>query len=137
MKNTQRVIRALMVMTAAPSFVDYEEAQAWLQQKTKEHGNLKRFTSTQEYRDVHPEIDRLYKEMKQTSSEKRIKQMNEYGIQFGDRVNYSYLNLFDASGTTVLSGTVFNKNGIPYVRLDSPTMDGRKEVRWIGNFEKL
>lgn len=120
---------------SAPRFLDYEHVQAWMEEKIKEYGGKGPFTSSQEFKDAYPEIDKLYREFKKENSAKKVKQMTEAGVAYGDKVRYSQLALL-LGGVVVLEGTIVERRGIPYVRLDKPTT-GRREVRWHAGFQKV
>lgn len=112
-----------------PTFLDYEQAHAWLQQKAKEHGGLKAFSATPLYKQVYPEIDALYKKETLAASTKALQKASlEYGVE----VVYSQLNLL-LGGVITAKGELVERRGKPYVRLDPPVM-GRKEVRWHPGF---
>lgn len=115
-------------------FLDYDHALEWVAEKTKEYGGKNKFMSSPEYKEAYQEIDELYREVKKETSAKRVKQMEDHGLKYGDQVRYSQLALM-FGGVVVLNGQLVERRGIPYVRLDQQTM-GRREVRWHPGFEK-
>jgi len=115
-----------------PTFLDYDQARAWMEQKAKEHGGLKAFSATSEYKQVYPEIEAIYKKETLAASTKALQKA---GLEYGEEVTYSQLNLL-LGGVITAKGKLVERRGKPYVKLDPPVL-GRKEVRWHSGFVRV
>jgi len=127
---------------SVPRFKTYDEVTAWVAAKVKEYGGKNKFFSSPEYRQAHPVINKLYKEVKRKYDEKKQSEgaaaMEAAGVSYGDRVRYQFVGPFLQIQT--LTGKVIRRKGVPYVRLNEPvstTKGLRKEVRWHKEFRRM
>ena len=111
---------ANLEVSAKAPFTTYAEAQAWVKAKEREYGGKLKFHASEEYHNILPLIQKLYKESSDTYNAELKRQaavaMKKEGVSFGDRVQYSEGNIL--GGRSTIQGTVFNKAGVPYVRID-------------------
>lgn len=118
-----------------PEFESLEEANDWIDKKINEYGSKNKFLSSDEYKKAYPQIEKLHKQEKQDFNEAAKKAMKESGVDFGDRVEYSRANPFGE--VFVYEGVIENKNGLPKVKLDKKTMDGKRYLNWHKGFRKV
>lgn len=114
-----------------PTFLDYDQARAWIEQKAKEYGGMKPFSASPEYHAIAPEVQALYKRDNQARSELAL---TKAGLAYGDTVEWSQMNLLQG-GVVTCRGILVERKSRPYVKLTPPMM-GRTEVRWHPGFEK-
>lgn len=119
----------------APKFRTYEEATAWLEKKYREYGGKNKFLSSDEYREVYPEIKRLSDKARSGLRGDAERAMKEAGVRFGDRVEWHQVQPF-MMGVDVFTGTIVDKKGIPYVKLDR-AIQGKRTVRWHKGFQRV
>ena len=119
----------------SPRFTSYEDAQKWIEGKSKEYKNKNEFLASQEYKDALPDINALYKVEKADYAKKAKDAMDESGVKIGDRVIYDYVTPF---GAETYSGTIVDRDGVPFVKFDEgqKTMSGKQSVRWHKGFIK-
>jgi len=132
------VLTNLDKTAAAPKFRNYEEAMAWVKKKSREYGGKNKFLSSDEYREAYPVIKRLSDKAK-SEARKSLRgdaerAMKEVGVRFGDRVEWHQVGPFMT--VDVFTGTVVDKKGIPYVKLDRP-VQGKRTVRWHKGFRRV
>lgn len=99
-----------------PFFETYDDAQAYIAQRAKELGGLKKYTSTQEYGELYPRIAELQKQKNVVSAAESMKQLSVSGYKIGDKVKTTYGSML--SGFNDASGTIVDKGGFPYVKID-------------------
>lgn len=112
-----------------PAFLTYDEALKWIDKKVEEYGSKGAFEASDEYRRVYPQINKLYKQAKNDHQTLADKAMKDVGVSFGDRVFYDYVS---AWGVENYSGTIVNRKGIPFVKLDTGQVlqNNAKSVKW-------
>jgi len=122
-----------------PIFSDYEDALHYINVKQKEIGkNI--YLSSDEYKKIYPIVKKLYDVKKELNHQKTRKDaekaMNEAGVSFNDKVEYTYMDMF--MGANHYTGIVINKNGIPYVKYDKglEDMKGNRSGRWHKGWRK-
>ena len=101
-----------------------------ISEKAKQYGNRNAFLASEEYKKLYPQVEAIYLKAKNEYVGKATKAMEESGVKAGDRV--STLAQGFAGGNSV-EGIVIMKDGVPYVKLDSPQMTSqgyRKQVQW-------
>lgn len=115
----------------------YKEAVDWIEKKSKEYGGKNKFLSSDEYKKMYPIIKNLHDIEKMKTASKAEKAMKEVGAKFGDRVRYDYVSPF--MNVAEYTGTIINKNGIPYVKLDKgqKSMKGKSTVPWHKGWKKI
>ena len=112
-----------------------EEANKWIDDKSKEYGSKNKFLASNKYRNAYSEINNLHKQNKNKFTDEVNKAMEEVGAKFGDKVEYSTASPFGE--VFVYVGGIINRNGVPYVKLDQKTRDGKSSVRWHKGFKKV
>ena len=74
--------------SSAPLFENYGDTLAWMEERAKALGISKRaFSATDEYKAIYPQIKALYDADKADSNQRRMQQLQEAGVQIGDRVH--------------------------------------------------
>ena len=110
-----------------------------------ENGILKKNIRNQNYWNIEIDtyffecyLDELYKyEKKKTKSEnsqKHLPELEKYGLKVGDRVQFKQVDSF--MNLTEHKGTIFLKNGIPYIRLDYKAQMRRGNRVWTSGICK-
>ena len=108
-------------------FKDRNDAQTWIDNKIKEYGNKQILTSSSEYRNAYPAIQKAWNvELIRDAP----KAMSDAGVKFGDRVRYDIVGSF--GNVKKQDGVIINIDGIPYVKIDG----GRRKVMWHKGFRK-
>ena len=118
------------------TFASYEDALHWINHRSKNFDNKNSFYASVEYKQMYPEVVELYK-IEQSKHRERAKlAMQQAGIDFGDRVMFDLVNYLQVETFT---GTIVNRGGIPYVKLDDgqQTMSGQKSVKWHKGWKKM
>jgi hypothetical protein len=118
------------------TFASYEDALHWINHRSKNFDNKNSFYASVEYKQIYPEVVELYK-IEQSKHRERAKlAMQQAGIDFGDRVMFDLVNYLQVETFT---GTIVNRGGIPYVKLDDgqQTMSGQKSVKWHKGWKKM
>jgi len=118
------------------NFTSYEDAQIWMNQKSKEYKNQNEFYTSDEYKLAYPIILKLYEVEKSSYSKMAKVAMQEASVNYGDRVFYDYLTPFMDSEK--YSGVVVERNGLPYVKFDEgqQTISGAKSTKWHKGWKK-
>lgn len=118
------------------NFTSYEDAQIWMNQKSKEYKNQNEFYTSDEYKLAYPIILKLYEVEKSSYSKMAKAAMEESSVNYGDRVFYDYLTPFMDSEK--YSGVVVERNGLPYVKFDEgqQTISGAKSTKWHKGWKK-
>jgi hypothetical protein len=111
-----------------------EEANKWIEDKSKEYGNKNKFLASDEYRNAYNEINDLHKQSANKFTDVAAEAMREASAKFGDRVEYSMASPFGE--VFEYEGTIINRGGIPYVKLDRKTRDGKNFVKWHKGFKE-
>lgn len=112
-----------------------EEANQYIEEKSKEYGGKNKFLASDEYREAYPEIQKLHQEAKENFGSKAQEALREAGQKVGDQVEFSQANPFGQ--VFVFEGKIFLKDGVPYVKLDKKTEDGKSAVKWHKGFRKM
>lgn len=120
---------------AVPKFRTYEEATAWLEKKYREYGGKNKFLSSDEYREVYPLLKKLSDKARSGLRGDAERAMREAGVGFGDRVEWHQVQPF-MMGVDVFTGTLVDKKGIPYVKLDR-AIQGKRTMRWHKGFQRV
>jgi len=118
------------------NFADYSEALEWSEKKAKNYKSMNDFYTSDEYKSAYPLIRKMY-EVEQTNFEKKAKsELKKSGLKISDKVVYDFVSPF--FNVLNYSGTIIERNGIPYVKYDlgQKTMSGKKSVRWHKGFVK-
>lgn len=113
-----------------PSLKSVDDVENLIKQKSKEYGSRNTFLASNEYKNLYPQIKKIYTENKGKFIEKGQKALRESGVKAGDRVSTLAQGF---GGGEEISGTVIMRDGIPYVNLDTSQMTSsgyRKQVRW-------
>jgi hypothetical protein len=118
------------------NFTSYDDAQVWMNENSKKFKNQNEFYASDEYRLAYPIIQQLYKVEQKSYAAKAQQAMVEANVKFGDKVNYDYITPFLQSEK--YSGTIIERNGIPFVKLDNgkQTISGSKSVKWHKGWKK-
>ena len=118
-------------------FETYKDALDWVDKKSKEYGSKNVFYSSDEYKKIYPYIKKLYDIDKEQRRKKAEEIMKEVGINYGDKVEYTYISPYFT--TENYTGIVFEKNGIPYVKYDKGLVDikNRKSSMWHKGWKKI
>jgi ribosomal protein S18 acetylase RimI-like enzyme len=116
-------------------FGSIDEANDWIDAKSKEYGNKNKFLASDEYKKVYPKIQELHKQGKSKYQEKAKQALEEKKQKEGDEVEYSAASPF--GDVFVYEGKIVLKDGIPYVNLNKKTVDGKKQVKWHKGFTKI
>ena len=109
-------------------FKSYADSELWIEAKSKEYGGKNKFLASQEYRDAYPAIQALHRGRTQEFGQKASEAMREVGALYGDRVHYDAVSPFGQ--VEAFSGIIVERKGLPYVKLDEPTSEGRRSVHW-------
>ncbi len=123
-----------------PILNTYQDAMDYISMKQKEMGRDE-FLSSDEYKKIYPLIKKLHSVEKSLNKQetKKLAQkaMEEAGVSFGDRVEYVFFDMF--MGANHYTGTIIDKNGIPYVTYDKglKDMQGNKSGRWHKGWKKI
>lgn len=118
------------------SFNSYEAALAFSNQQAAKYKNQNEYYASEEYRELYPVLAALRSSKTSELGKLGQKAMTEAGVKVGDEVEYSTANPF---GTIyVFEGKVFlDKDGVPHVKLNKPTVDGKTKMRWHKGFWKV
>jgi len=119
------------------NFADYSEALDWVELKAKNFKSLNEFYTSEEYKSAYPLIRKMY-EVEQSNFVKKAKtELKKAKLKISDKVMYDFVSPF--FNVTQYTGTIVERNGIPYVKLDAgqKTMSGKKSVRWHKGFVKI
>jgi hypothetical protein len=118
------------------NFTSYADAQVWMNENSKKFKNQNDFYASDEYKSAYPIIQQLYKVEQKSYAAKAQQAMVEANVKFGDKVNYDYITPFLQSEK--YSGTIIERNGIPFVKLDDgqQTISGSKSVKWHKGWKK-
>lgn len=118
------------------NFTSYADAQVWMNENSKKFKNQNDFYASDEYKSAYPIIQQLYKVEQKSYAAKAQQAMVEANVKFGDKVNYDYITPFLQSEK--YSGTIIERDGIPYVKLDDgqQTISGSKSVKWHKGWKK-
>lgn len=94
-------------------FDSYQDLLDYVKDKVKEQGQ--KYYTTQEYKDIYPIGQKLYKVEKNKYIDKKSKEMSDNDVKEGDKVQITWTTMFGGSNSII--GTIFMKNGVPYVKL--------------------
>lgn len=108
------------------------EVEEYINERSKEYGGRNKFLASDEYREVYPQIKELHGKEKKSYADKALQALKVAGQKEGDRVEYSAGDPFGS--VFVYEGNVTVKDGIPYVKLDKKTDDGKTQVKWHKGF---
>ncbi len=118
-----------------PTFNDYDSACQYVKFQVKKQGQ--KYYCSEEYKLLAPVLKQMYQESKTSLNDDRIEialaAMESVDVNFGDYVEWH--NVGFAFSVSVHTGKVINRNGAPYVKLDSP-FNGKKSCRWHKGFLK-
>ena len=117
-------------------FDSAQEVRDYIEVKSKEYGGTNQYLSSEEYKNLYPQILYLFDIEKAIYKKKGIEAMSKAGISFGDRVEYVVASPWGY--TEKYTGTVIDKKGIPYVKFDGNQKDmkGRKSSQWHKGWRK-
>ena len=117
-------------------FGTYQEALDWINKTAKKYDSKNAFYASDEYKKVYPILTILHDAETNKWAKVAAKAMKKVDVKFGDKVKYDFVS--PMMRVEKYSGTVINKNGIPYVKLDSgqKSMTGKKTIRWHKGWKK-
>jgi len=117
-------------------FETYEEAQRWIEKKSKEYGGRNRFFSSEEYKKHYRQIQKLHAKESEPYKKRAMEAMSEAGVKPGDKVLYDVVSPYGF--VCEAKGKIVMRRGIPYVVLtkDSASTFGRKSTKWHKGFRK-
>jgi len=122
------------IVPAVPQLDTYEQAREWIEERAAHYPSRNEFFASREYRDAYPRIQELTEQYEQELSTEAEQAMREAGIKSGDDVVYVPPGALPGQE---VSGRVFLRKGVPYVRLSTPVADGRKTTRWHRGFQRV
>lgn len=128
---------------AAPVFEVYADALKYVEDRAKALGLSKqKFTTTDEYKALYPQIKALYDAEKASSDAQRMQALKDAGLAAGDKVKTVVRSMFMSADE--YTGTVVMRSGAPYVQIDGKmtvSRNGRLSetslVRWDGRWTKV
>ena len=120
-------------------FATYAEATQYIQCQVKSQGQ--KYYCTDEYKKLFPEVKQMAQEEKNKTQSQKSRQsldlaaeaMLEVGVIWGDKVEWHNAGMFMT--VEIVSGTIIDKKGVPFVRLDTP-VNGKKSCKWHKGFLK-
>ncbi len=135
-------IKEWTAVVGVPHFENYSDVIDWIDERSKKHGGKKAFTSTEEYKKVFPEIQKLYEienNLRKVSIDDRLKKA---GLTYGDTVEHTNLGMFMAAQR--FTGVLVKRNGFPYVKINGDAItvsrNGKltetKSVLWNESWKK-
>lgn len=113
----------------------YAGMSNWIAARSSAYGSRNEFLASDEYKKAYQYLAALYEAEKIKTAGVAEKAMSSVNAKFGDRVFYDYVTPF---AVEKYSGTIINRGGLPYVRLDEgqATMTGAKSARWHKGWRK-
>lgn len=111
-------------------FGTYKEVTDWIDKEAKNYDSKNAFYASDEYKKIYPILKILHDAEVQKKAKKAEKAMKEVNVNFGDKVKYDFVSPF--MSVEKYSGTIINKNEMPYVKLDTgqKSITGKKTVIW-------
>jgi N12 class adenine-specific DNA methylase len=128
-----------------PDFASYADARQWQEKRARAFGGLKRYRATQEYGRLFPILKRLADASNDGHRGRRMQALAAAGLAIGDRVQATSMSLLLGTSETA-RGTLYEKSGFPWVRLDPNTtitvshkgkIEQRREVPWSERWTKI
>ena len=122
-------------MTDLPS--SYAEVDSYFKAKSKQYGSKNAFFASDEYRKVYPQISKLFDSEKCAIASRANKAMQEAGVKFGDKVEYSTASAFGE--IFEVRGKIIEKRGAAIVKLDKgfKSPSGKSSMCWHKGFKKV
>lgn len=141
-REWQPGITAGKELETLPVFGSIEDARAWVMARRTQLGlDQHSYTTTDEYQNLKDQVRSLSHAATARSPQRFVELMAEVGTVTGDRVS---MTVPTPAGEQTFEGTVIDKAGMPFVRLDAPMpvtkasgVASVSEMRWDSRWTKV
>ncbi|MDY0386673.1 MAG: LPD38 domain-containing protein [Methanolobus sp.] len=108
--------------------MDDDTLTEYIKSKENEYGGKNKWLISDEYKGIYPALKKRYDSKTEELQKLAAKKLDESGLKIGDNVQYAVTSGLGLG--QVITGTLVNRKGFPYVKTEVPVNGGKKSVMW-------